>query len=78
MDTREKYLKLEKDGKNVLTIFNELAEKNSPMNSMIILRELFPELTLMEAKEVLVLAETDYNDLDDYQKDLFNQLKGSI
>ena len=78
MDTREKYLNLEKDGKIVLTIFNELAEKNSPMNSMIILRELFPELTLMEAKEILVLAETDYNDLDDYQKDLFNQLKGSI
>lgn len=78
MDAKEKYLRLEKDGKNVFTIFNELAEKNSPMTSIAKLRELFPELTLIEAKEILILSETDYKDLNDYQKDLFNNLKDSI
>ncbi|UKB82437.1 hypothetical protein LF887_15640 [Chryseobacterium sp. MEBOG06] len=78
MDTKEKYIKLKKDGKNVLTIFNELIENNSPMNSVVKLRELFPELTLIEAKEILILSETNYKDLDDYQKDLLNQLKNDI
>ncbi|MEL1242856.1 hypothetical protein AAEO56_01170 [Flavobacterium sp. DGU11] len=70
---KDQYLKPENAGKDVFTIFKELSENNSPINAIIKLRELFPELTLNEAKEIMVIAQTGYKDLNDYQQSLLNQ-----
>jgi hypothetical protein len=76
MDAKEKYLAIKKNDKNVFEILNELKKENNSIDSMVKLREIFPELTLIEAKEILIVSETDHNSLEEYQKDLFNQIKG--
>lgn len=72
------HLKLEKNGENILNIFADLRESNSPLEALKKLRKIFPELDFIQAKEVMILHETDYNDLDEYQKAVFDQLKGQI
>lgn len=76
MDAKEKYLAIKKNDKNVFEIWNELKKKNNSIDSMVKLREIFPELTLIEAKEILIVSETNHNSLEEYQKDFFNQIKG--
>jgi hypothetical protein len=73
MSTKEKYIYLEKDGKNIFSIYTELKKKNDPLKAMVLMREMFPELSLIEAKEVIVLSETDYNSLSDYQKNILKK-----
>ena len=70
-----KYLQLKKNGKNVLEIFSEIRKENNTMDSIIKIREVFEELTLIEAKEILIISETNFNDLEEYQKDLMNKFK---
>lgn len=75
MKSSEKYLNIKKDGKNVFEIFNELKKQNNSMSAMVSLREIFPELTLIEAKEIVVLSETAFKSLNDYQSDLAEKIK---
>ena len=76
MDAKEKYLAIKKNDKNVFEILNELKKENNSIDSMVKLREIFPELTLIEAKEILIVSETNHNSLEEYQKDFFDQIKG--
>lgn len=39
------------------------------------IREIFPQLSLMEAKEVVIIATTEHTILSDYQKSLFPDLE---
>jgi len=68
------YLSLEKNGRNILLIFAELRKSLPPLQSMKKLMEVFPELKLVQAKEILVLHDTDYKSLEEYQVDLFTSL----
>jgi hypothetical protein len=73
MNAKEKYLNIKKGNKNVFDIFNELKKENSSIDSMVKLREIFPELTPIEAKEILIISETSFKNLEEYQKDFLNQ-----
>lgn len=75
MEAKEKYLQLKKNGKNVLEIFSEIRKENNTLDSIMKIREVFTELTLIEAKEILIISETNFNDLEEYQKDLMNKFK---
>ncbi|MDR6968505.1 hypothetical protein J2X31_002528 [Flavobacterium arsenatis] len=75
MDAKEKYLKIKKGNKNVFDILNELKKENNSIDSMVKLREVFPELTLIEAKEILIISETSFNSLAEYQQDFFNNFE---
>ncbi len=36
--------------------------------------EIFPGLELVQAKEIMILHDTDYESLEDYQVDLFTEI----
>ncbi|NRB48224.1 MAG: hypothetical protein HRU41_11170 [Saprospiraceae bacterium] len=72
------YLRLEKDDRNILLIFAELRKSLPPLQSMKRLMEVFPELKLVQAKEIMVLHDTDYKSLEDYQEDLFKQIMDEL
>ncbi len=68
------YLRLEKNSRNILLIFAELRKSLPPLQSMKELMEVFPELKLVQAKEIMILHDTDYKSLEEYQVDLFTSL----
>ncbi|NET31440.1 MAG: hypothetical protein F6K19_05490 [Cyanothece sp. SIO1E1] len=40
--------------------------------------EVFPELKLVQAKEIMVLHDTDYKSLAEYQEDLFTKIMDEL
>lgn len=74
MSRREKYISFQKDGKSIFAVYAELAKANTPMHAMVQLRGLFPELSLIEAKEIMVLSETDYESLEKYQEKTIGEI----
>lgn len=70
----KEHLQLEKNGRNILLIFAELRKSMSPLQAVQKLMKVFPELELVQAKEILVLHDTDYKSLEDYQTDLFTKI----
>lgn len=75
MQSKEKYLQLKKNGNNVFQVFSEIRKDNNAMDSIIKIREVFAQLTLLEAKEILIISETNFNNLEEYQKDLIDKFK---
>ncbi|AWM13597.1 hypothetical protein DI487_06790 [Flavobacterium sediminis] len=75
MDAKEKYLKIKIGNKNVFDILNELKKESNSIDSIVKLREVFPELTLIEAKEILIISETSFNSLDEYQQNFLNHFE---
>jgi hypothetical protein len=78
MSAKEKYLSLEKVGENIFSIYTELKKTNDPLKAMVLMREMFPELSLIQAKEIMVLSETDYTSLRDYQKNILQKTVNKI
>ena len=74
----KEYLRLEKDGRNILLIFAELRKSFLPLQSIKKLMEIFPELHLMQAKEIMVLHDTNYKSLEEYQEDLFTKIMAEL
>ncbi len=70
----KEYLRLEKNGRNILLIFAELRKSMPPLQSVKKIMEEFPELNLVQAKELMVLHDTDYKSLEDYQENLFTKI----
>lgn len=62
------------EGKSSLEVFKNLRSKNNLINSLVKLREIFPTLSLEEAKEIMIVSETDSKSLEDYQAKVFNDL----
>lgn len=78
MDNTIKYLHVKRDGKNAFEIAEEItASAITPLYAMKRIREIFPHLSLMESKEIVIIATTEYKSLYDYQGSLFPDLEES-
>ncbi len=76
MDNTKKYLFIKHEGKNVYEIVNDIMEKyKSPLITIKKLREALSDISLMEAKEIVTIATTEYKSLYDYQGSLFEHLE---
>ena len=76
MDNTNKYLHIKHEGKNVYEIVDELLEKyKSPLITIQKIREIFPSLSLIEAKEVVIIRTSEHTSLHDYQGSLFRILR---
>lgn len=78
MNKKEEYLSLIKDGKNVFEFLEEFKKENNSIDSMVKLREIFPQLTLLQAKEILIINDGVYESLDNYQADVLKKITGKI
>jgi|GEM_PF-1315874 hypothetical protein len=76
MDNTIKYLHLKYGGKNAYEIVDEIMEKyKSPLFTIKKIREIFPDLGLAEAKEIVIIRTSEHKSLDDYQESLFVDLE---
>ncbi|WP_267404105.1 MULTISPECIES: hypothetical protein [unclassified Chryseobacterium] len=76
MDNYHKYLYIKKGDKNVYEIVDELMRKNkSPLIAIKRLKEIFPALSLMEAKGIVIIRTSEHKSLYDYQGSLFSDLE---
>ncbi|MDN3694782.1 hypothetical protein QWZ06_22255 [Chryseobacterium tructae] len=76
MDNTFKYLQYKYDNKNPFEIAQEIISKGrSPLYAINDVKEKFPAFSLMEAKEVVVIATSEHKSLYDYQGELFIQLE---
>lgn len=76
MDNTDKYFYLKYEGKNVYEILKEIIfNGNMPLHGVWKIREIFPELSLMEAKEIIVIATSEHKSLYDYQGSLLPDLE---
>ncbi|MCX8531815.1 hypothetical protein [Chryseobacterium luquanense] len=76
MDNTIKYLHLKHEEKNVYEIVYEIVEKyKSPLFTIKKIREIFPDLSLIEAKEIVVIATSEHKSLYDYQGSLLPDLE---
>lgn len=76
MDNTAKYLHFKFDNKNPFEIAQEIISKGkSPLYAVKVIKEKFPAFSLMEAKEVVVIATSEHKSLYDYQGELFTQLE---
>lgn len=76
MDNTIKYLHLKREEKNVYEIVDNIINKyKSPSFTIKKIREIFPDLSLMEAKEIVVIATSEHKSLYDYQRSLLPDLE---
>lgn len=76
MDNTAKYLHFKYDNRNPFEITQEIISKGkSPLYAVKEIKEKFPAFSLMEAKEVVVIATSKHKSLYDYQGELFPQLE---
>lgn len=76
MDNTNKYLYLKYDGENVYEIVHKIMTKyKNPLFAIKKIREIFPNLSLMEAKEIVIIATSEHKSLYDYQGSLLPDLE---
>lgn len=76
MDNTNKYLYLKHEGKTAYQIVLEMInDGKTPLYGIKKIREIFPFLSLAEAKEVFVIATSEYKSLYDYQGSLLKDLE---
>ncbi len=76
MDNTNKYLHIKLGDKNVYEMVDEImVQYKSPLVAIKNIREEFPFLSLMEAKEIVVIRTSNHNSLYDYQGSLFPDLE---
>ncbi len=76
MDHTNKYLYLKHEGKNAYKIVLEATGNGKmPLQGVKKIREIFPFLSLAEAKEIVVIATSEYKSLYDYPGSLFKELE---
>ncbi|MGH1520000.1 hypothetical protein [Chryseobacterium sp. JK1] len=76
IDNTKKYLHFKYNDKTPLEIVAEMTSKGA--TSLYVIKEIknmFPTLSLTEAKEVVVIATSEYKSLYDYQGNLFKNLE---
>lgn len=67
MDNTNKYLHIKHEDKNVYEIVDELMGKyKSPLVTIQKIREIVPQLSLIEAKEVVIIKTSEHKSLYDY------------
>jgi len=76
MDNTIKYLHLRHEEKSVYEIVDEIMEKyKSPLITIKKLREIFPDLSLIDAKEIVVIRTSKHKSLYDYQGSLLQDFE---
>ncbi|MDR2238667.1 MAG: hypothetical protein LBE92_21320 [Chryseobacterium sp.] len=76
MDQTKKYLYLKYKGKNAYEwVLETTGNGKMPLHGVTKIREIFPFLSLAEAKEIVVIATSQYKSLHDYQEDVFKGLE---
>ncbi|WP_262151493.1 hypothetical protein [Chryseobacterium foetidum] len=79
MDNTNKYIYLIKDGKNPYEIVGEMIDiYNSPLFAIKKIREIYPNLSLVDAKEIVIIATSEHKSLEDYQGSLLPDLEESF
>lgn len=79
MDNTNKYLYIKLGDKNAYEMVDEImAQYKSPLIAIKKIREKFPFLSLMEAKEIVVINISNHKSLYDYQGSLFPGLEEVI
>lgn len=76
MNKIEHYQGLINEGKNVLEHYFDFRKNNNSIESMALVRETFENLSLKEAKEIMIICETNFGSIEDYQNSLLDDLKG--
>ncbi|MBW8523332.1 hypothetical protein K0U91_11175 [Chryseobacterium chendengshani] len=73
MDNSFKYKLLKLQDKNIFDLVKDFEKKGeTPLKIILSIRKLFPKLSLVEAKEIMIIGTTKYKSLHDFQDDLFN------
>lgn len=76
MDHTNKYLHIKLSDKNVYEMVDEImAQYKSPLITVKKIRKKFPFLSLMEAKEIVVIRTSNHKSLYDYQGSLLPDLE---
>lgn len=76
MNNSNKYFHLNYEGKNAYEIVDEIMNKyKTPLFAIKKIREIFPNLSLMEAKEIVIIATSEHKSLYDYQGSLLPDLE---
>lgn len=76
MNNSNKYFHFNHEGKNAYEIVDEIITKyKTPLFAIKKIREIFPNLSLMEAKEIVIIATSEHKSLDDYQRSLLPDLE---
>lgn len=79
MDNTNKYVYLIKDGKNPYEIVHEIMIlQKSPLFAIKKIKEIFPNLSLVDAKEIVIIATSEHKSLEDYQGSLLPDLEESF
>lgn len=79
MDNSNKYLHYNHEGKNAYEIVDKIMSKyKTPLLVMKRIREIFPDISLMEAKEIVIIATSEHKSLYDYQGSLLSDLEEFI
>ncbi|AZB01514.1 hypothetical protein EG359_18710 [Chryseobacterium joostei] len=76
MDNTAKYLHFRYDNKDPFEIVQEIISKGRlPLFAIKEIMEKFPAFSLIDAKEVVIIATSEYKSLYDYQGNLFTELE---
>lgn len=79
MDNSNKYIHITHDDKNVYEIVHEIMVlQKSPLFAIKKIREIFPNLFLVDAKEIVIIATSEHKSLEDYQGSLLPDLEESF
>ena len=71
----EQYHKLKEQNSDPFSICKQMQKDEVNMIERIrILRELFPELNLLRAKEIDIISSEEYGSLNEYQKDIIEKI----
>lgn len=76
MDNTSKYLHFKYDNKNPFEIVQEMVSQGkTPLHAVKEIRTKFPDFSLIEAKEVVTIATSEFKSLYDYQGSLLPELE---
>lgn len=79
MDNSKKYLDLKHNGRDAYEIIDEMMDKyKSSLFTIKKIREIFPNLSLVDAKEIVMIRTTEHNSLCDYQGSLLPDLEEMV
>lgn len=75
MKNKEYYKQIKKDGKDIFEVYLNYKKTMSPIESMKKMRKDFPQITFEEAKEIMIICDTDYDSIESYQGSLLDDIK---
>lgn len=78
MKSKEYYQQIKKNGKNIFEIYLEYKKTLSPLESMKEMRKDFPQITFEEAKEIMIICDTNYNSIEEYQGSILDDIKKTL